>query len=135
MLPVGPHMRIYTRLDFGNLARFYMLDDRQYRYAAGLPATGTRGGSNTVDVAECPELADPEAHACSARAQEHWLEAGLGASRARWNVLAQQTLMAQFDRKPGPGRSRLDRRLGRLSGGAAAPARPLRLRQGRRTRS
>ena len=28
---------------------------------------------------------------------------GLDRSRARWNVLAQQTLMAQLDRKPGPG--------------------------------
>jgi alkaline phosphatase D len=38
------------------------------------------------------------------RAQERWLERSLGASGAAWNVLAQQTLMAQFDRKPGPGR-------------------------------
>ena len=26
----------------------------------------------------------------------------LGASRTQWNVLAQQTLMAQLDRQPGP---------------------------------
>jgi len=36
-------------------------------------------------------------------AQESWLQAGLDRSPARWNVLAQQTLMAQLDRKPGPG--------------------------------
>src|SRR3954463_114365 len=36
--------------------------------------------------------------------QEQWLEAGLAASRSKWNVLAQQTRMAQFDEKPGPGR-------------------------------
>jgi alkaline phosphatase D len=35
--------------------------------------------------------------------QERWLETGLDRSRARWNVIAQQTLMAQLDRKPGPG--------------------------------
>jgi alkaline phosphatase D len=35
--------------------------------------------------------------------QEQWLATGLDRSRARWNVLAQQTLMAQLDVKPGPG--------------------------------
>jgi alkaline phosphatase D len=37
-------------------------------------------------------------------AQERWLSAGLDRSPARWNVIGQQTLMAQLDRKPGPGR-------------------------------
>jgi alkaline phosphatase D len=36
--------------------------------------------------------------------QERWLEGALGESRSRWNFLAQQTRMAQFDQKPGPGR-------------------------------
>jgi alkaline phosphatase D len=36
--------------------------------------------------------------------QEKWLESGLEASRATWNILAQQTTMAQLDQKPGPGR-------------------------------
>ena len=36
--------------------------------------------------------------------QENWLHAGLSASRARWNIVAQQLLMAQVDRKPGPER-------------------------------
>jgi alkaline phosphatase D len=38
------------------------------------------------------------------RAQERWLEGALGESRAGWNVLAQQTRIAQFDELPGPGR-------------------------------
>jgi alkaline phosphatase D len=38
------------------------------------------------------------------RAQERWLESALGESSARWNFLAQQTRMARFDQKPGPGR-------------------------------
>jgi alkaline phosphatase D len=36
--------------------------------------------------------------------QERWLLSGLDRSTARWNLIAQQTLMAQLDRKPGPGR-------------------------------
>jgi alkaline phosphatase D len=35
--------------------------------------------------------------------QEAWLNAGFMAARGNWNVIAQQTLMAQIDRKPGPG--------------------------------
>jgi alkaline phosphatase D len=35
--------------------------------------------------------------------QERWLEAALDRSRARWNVLAQQSIMAQVDRRPGTG--------------------------------
>jgi alkaline phosphatase D len=36
-------------------------------------------------------------------AQEQWLSEGLGRSRARWHVIAQSTLMAQADRRPGTG--------------------------------
>jgi alkaline phosphatase D len=36
--------------------------------------------------------------------QEAWLADSLARSNARWNVVAQQTLMAQVDRKPGPER-------------------------------
>ncbi len=102
MLPLGPHARLYTRLAFGNLANFHVLDDRQYRAYEVCPKPG-RGGSNTVDVADCPELADPSRSLLGA-AQEQWLEAGLAGSKTRWNILAQQTRMAQFDQKPGPGR-------------------------------
>ena len=37
--------------------------------------------------------------------QQAWLKDGLIRSRARWNIIAQQTLMAQNNRKPGPGQS------------------------------
>ena len=102
MQPVGPHARLYTRLAFGNLAQFHVLDDRQYRSPQVCPRPG-RGGSNTVDVAECAAIADPNRTMLGAT-QEKWLEAGLDASKATWNVLAQQTTLAQFDQKPGPGR-------------------------------
>ena len=102
MLPHGPHLRLYTRLNFGNLANFHVLDDRQYRSPQACTRQG-RGGSNTVDVADCADLADP-ARTMLGAAQEQWLEAGLGASKSKWNLLAQQTRFAQFDQKPGPGR-------------------------------
>lgn len=102
MVPHGPHARIYTRATFGNLVNFFVLDDRQFRSHHVCPRPGRRG-SNAVDISECAELSDPQRTMLGA-AQEQWLEAGLAASRARWTVLVQQTRMAQFDQKPGPGR-------------------------------
>jgi alkaline phosphatase D len=103
MRPQGPDMRIYTTLDWGSLARFYTLDDRQYRSWHACPRPGRSGGSNTVDIDDCARIFAP-GRSMLGRAQERWLEAELGRSAARWNVLAQQTPMAQFDQKPGPGR-------------------------------
>jgi alkaline phosphatase D len=103
MQPAGPDMRIYTRAQFGTLAAFYVLDDRQYRSHQVCPRPG-RGGSNVVPAANCPELFDPALTLLGLK-QEKWLREGLAASRARWNVIAQQTLMAQVDRMPGEGQS------------------------------
>ena len=103
MRPHGAHMRLYTQLGWGALARFFVLDDRQYRSPEACPRRGRHGGSNTVDVARCVALADPARSVLGAE-QERWLERSLTRSRARWNVLAQQTRMAQLDQLPGPGR-------------------------------
>ena len=103
MVPAGPHARIYTRVVYGNLATFYMVDDRQYRSHQACPRPGQAGG-NSVDPAACAELADPKRTLLGAM-QENWLEGGLGASRSRWNVLAQQTLMSEFNRAESGGKS------------------------------
>ena len=93
MRPDGPHMRIHTQFGWGALARFYLLDDRQYRAHQVCPRYS--GGSNVVDLRECPALADPGRSLLGA-AQEAWLGRAFGESRASWNVIAQQTLMARF---------------------------------------
>ncbi|HEU4353067.1 MAG TPA: alkaline phosphatase D family protein [Burkholderiales bacterium] len=103
MLPIGPHARIYTRLSYANLASFFVVDNRQYRTPQACPRPG-RGGGSTVEVAQCPDLVDPKRTLLGMQ-QEQWLEAGLGASRQRWNVIAQQTLMAQLNRAEGAGKS------------------------------
>ena len=103
MQPRGPDMRIYTRADFGALAAFHVLDDRQYRSHQVCPRPG-RGGSNVVPAADCPELFDARLTLLGA-AQEKWLFEGLARPNARWNVIAQQTMMTQVDRTPGEGQS------------------------------
>jgi alkaline phosphatase D len=92
------HMRIYQRYDWGRLARFHVLDDRQYRaYEACSPAN--RGGSSSVLRRDCPALGDAQRSMLGA-AQQNWLDEGLKSSPARWNILAQQTLMAQNSQLP-----------------------------------
>jgi len=95
----SPHLRIYGRHDFGVLARFLMLDDRQYRSSQACPRPG-RGGSNTVDADQCPERADAARTMLGAE-QENWLFRELQSSGGRWNIIAQQTLMAQLGAEVG----------------------------------
>jgi alkaline phosphatase D len=92
--PVNGEMRMFGRLDWGRLARFHLLDDRQMRDPQVCPKEPTRGGSNTVRVADCPSLMDRRRTLLGA-VQERWLADGWTADRP-WNLLAQQTLMARF---------------------------------------
>ncbi|RSZ59565.1 alkaline phosphatase [Massilia atriviolacea] len=90
-------MRMYQRYDWGRLARFHVLDDRQYRAAHACGPAG-RGGSSSVTRA-CAALRDP-GRTMLGREQEAWLAEGLDSSRARWNLIAQQTPMAQSSQLP-----------------------------------
>src|SRR2546425_8053598 len=90
MRPEGPNMRISPRVGWGQLARFSLLDDRQYRSWHACPRARRRGGSNTVDVDACKRLSAPT-RTMLGRAQERWLENVLADSRAGWNAIAQQT--------------------------------------------
>ena len=92
--------RIYTRFDWGRLAQLHILDDRQYRAHQACPRP-YRGGGNVVGD-ECAERVDP-ARSLLGEAQERWLDAGLGASRARWNLLVQQTLFSAAGQRGGRG--------------------------------
>jgi len=102
MIARGPDMRLYDRFRFGRLASFHVLDDRQYRDIQVCPSPKLGGGSTVVRDTRCPERRD-ERRTLLGWEQEKWLYAGLTGSQAQWNLIAQQTLMAQLDRRPGPG--------------------------------
>jgi len=101
MRPDGAFLRIYTQLGWGRLARFYLLDDRQYRRWQVCPRRP--GGGNTVDPQRCPQINDPQRSMLGA-GQEAWLARAFERSQAQWNIIAQQTLMAQADRMLGEDR-------------------------------
>jgi alkaline phosphatase D len=100
MRPGASEMRIYTVQSWGRLASFFVLDDRQYRAPQVCPSK--KGGSTVLDADSCPALADPSRTMLGA-AQEAWLDRAFAGSKAGWNIVAQQTLMARLDRKPGDG--------------------------------
>ena len=100
-LPRGPDALLYDSYAFGDLATFFVLDDRQYRAHQVCPRPG-RGGSNVV--AGCAERLEPSLSMLGAT-QEAWLRDGFANTRGRWNVVAQQTLMAQNDRAAGANQS------------------------------
>jgi alkaline phosphatase D len=92
--PAGDAMRIYTSIDWGDLLRIHLLDGRQYRSRGACYGPG-KGGGHVETLQSCPELADP-ARSLLGLEQERWLYRGLSESPARWNVIAQDVLMARM---------------------------------------
>ena len=90
--PIGPSMSLYRGLDFGALASFSALDTRQYR---------TDQPCGDGPRLPCAAEFDP-AQTMTGPEQEAWLLSRLHQSRARWNVVAQQTMFASFDFLSGP---------------------------------
>ncbi|MEO1294630.1 MAG: alkaline phosphatase D family protein, partial [Cyanobacteria bacterium J06636_16] len=83
----GPFLQLYRRLSFGDLVTFNVLDTRQYR--TDQPCGDAFGP-------RCDASFDLTATMTGQR-QESWLLSGLNRSNARWNVIAQQTMFAQFN--------------------------------------
>jgi alkaline phosphatase D len=104
-MPLGPRRRLdgsgelnlFRATAFGDLALLQVLDTRQYRADQAC-------GDGLIDVADCPELADP-ARTMTGDDQETWLLDGLSRSRAVWNVIAQQVMFMKWDLGPALGTS------------------------------
>lgn len=86
-LPKGPEMLLYRKASYGRLAEFFVLDTRQYR-------TPQPNGDGLKPLNE--EALKPT-NTLLGKRQRSWLDAGLIASTATWNVLAQQVMMAMAE--------------------------------------
>src|SRR5215470_17216322 len=93
--PNGPVMRIYDRFTFGDLAKISMIDGRQYRSREACYKPPNHGGGHLETDEICRERLAEDRSMIGA-AQEQWLYEGLASSRARWNIIAQDVLMAQL---------------------------------------
>jgi alkaline phosphatase D len=77
----GSSIQLYRRLGYGGLAKFHVLDTRQFRSVT----TPCGYGSGP----DCPAQLDPT-RTMLGDEQDAWLLDGLHRSRAHWNILAQQ---------------------------------------------
>ncbi|MBO3751394.1 alkaline phosphatase D family protein [Streptosporangiaceae bacterium NEAU-GS5] len=93
-IPHGDTIRINRRIAWGTLAQFHLLDTRQFR---------DDQACDDGDRAGCDERLRPTRTILGA-GQHRWLLDGLTQSRARWNLIGQQVIMAQRDFKAGPGK-------------------------------
>ena len=78
----------HRALGWGELARFYVLDGRQYRSDQACGRVRDVGRS-------CGEM-DDEGRSMLGADQEAWLGDALADSDARWNVVAQQTVVSKL---------------------------------------
>ncbi len=85
-------LAITRNVAWGGLADFWMLDTRQFRSDQACDDGSKVVPCGNWNAAGRTMLGD---------AQERWLVGGLGTSRARWQVLANQVMMAPYDSKPG----------------------------------
>lgn len=91
--PRGTAMQLYRKIAYGKFAEFLVLDTRQFRKPQPCGGSGTRP--------QCATALDPS-QTILGDAQTKWLTDSLGASKARWNILANQVIFAKCDFKPGP---------------------------------
>jgi len=87
--PVGPDLQLYRRFTWGQMATFNVLDGRQYR--SDQPETCRRDVSGY-----CVEHLEP-GRTMLGTEQRDWLLEDMAGTKARWNVLAQQTAFAPLN--------------------------------------
>jgi alkaline phosphatase D len=82
MKPVHAAIPLYRRIDWGTLARFHMMDTRQYRW-------------HQAPGGDCEQMRRPD-RTLTGAAQERWLLDGLTGG-SRWDLLGQQVFFAGQD--------------------------------------
>jgi alkaline phosphatase D len=97
---VGSAARLFRRFRFGELAEVSVLDTRQFRsnQPCGGPLDQLPPAGDDIAFA-CGQERNPQATMTGA-VQEAWLLNGLATSAARWNVIAQQVMMARVNFAP-----------------------------------
>jgi alkaline phosphatase D len=96
--PNGPLMRVYDRFTCGDLIEISVIDGRQYRSREACYRPPDKGGGHLETNAGCPERLDA-GRSMIGFDQEAWLYSGLAHSKAKWNLIAQDVLMAQLIEK------------------------------------
>jgi len=89
--PTGGSIMMRRAARYGDLLHAHFLDTRQYR---------TRQPCNYGVKPACPEMRRPDASMIGSQ-QEAWLGRGLAEKSAAWNLVAQQVMVMDLDRRTG----------------------------------
>jgi len=102
----GKKMRLYRKLEFGELADIFLLDTRQFRSDQpaedGFGSTDPDSANPLLEAAfeevlfDAQGIESPAATMMGAQ-QEAWLGNGLKQSQAEWTVLAQQIMLTEWN--------------------------------------
>jgi alkaline phosphatase D len=92
--PEGPDLQLYRRFHWGKLATFNVLDGRQYRSDQALVCPPDQRDLSGY----CADDLNPARTMLGAE-QRDWLLEDLATTKARWNILAQQTGFTPFNRQ------------------------------------
>jgi alkaline phosphatase D len=82
---------VYGSMRLGNMAELYLTDERQYRDPQPC---------KDVQLQSCPDDMTPGRTFLGAK-QKSWLKGAVPKSKARWNLLASETMMMALDATPG----------------------------------
>ena len=83
--------KLYKSIKLGNMAELFLTDERQYRDPQPC---------NDVQVVACPDDLQPGRTFLGAT-QKSWLKGALPKSKAKWPLLASETMMMALDSTPG----------------------------------
>lgn len=105
--PFGSSMPLYRSLQYGDLANILVLDTRQFRtdqpcgdiFGSTDSLAGPLGLIAGQQLLCGDDLSSPSA-TMTGSAQENWLFGNLLASRAKWNLIAQQVMMMRWNLGP-----------------------------------
>jgi alkaline phosphatase D len=98
--PDGPDLPVFQHFDLGDLARVYVLDERQ---DADVPPCRDDPGA-TDDYGDCAERTGEDRNRLGS-AQEDWFAEATSSSRATWNVVGNPVVLAGIDGGPASGDS------------------------------
>jgi alkaline phosphatase D len=91
--PDGPDLAVYQAFDVGDLARIYVLDQRQY---SDVPPCRDDPGAQS-DFGDCAARTDDADRTRLGAEQEAWFAKATESSRATWNLVGNPVVLAGVD--------------------------------------
>jgi alkaline phosphatase D len=94
LMPQGEYMPLYRKYRWGKTANLHILDSRQYRDPQ-ICTPADQGGSRSITDESCPSRLQSPLSLLGSQ-QENWLDQSLKRSDSAFDIIGQQSIMAQM---------------------------------------